>query len=30
VTYTDGGAKTLWTDFKAQKSVPLPDWVEPS
>jgi acyl-CoA thioester hydrolase len=25
--YAEGGAKTVWTDFKAQKSVPLPDWV---
>jgi acyl-CoA thioester hydrolase len=23
----EGGATTVWTDFKAQKSVPLPDWV---
>lgn len=27
VIYAEGGAKTVWTDFKAQKSVPLPDWV---
>lgn len=25
--YAEGGAKTVWTDFKAQKSIPLPDWV---
>jgi acyl-CoA thioester hydrolase len=25
--YAEGGAKTVWTDFKAQKSTPLPDWV---
>lgn len=25
--YAEGGAKTVWTDFKAQKSVPLPDAV---
>jgi acyl-CoA thioester hydrolase len=25
--YAEGGAKTVWTDFQAQKSVPLPDWV---
>ena len=25
--HAEGGAKTVWTDFKAQKSVPLPDWV---
>jgi len=27
VIYAEGGAKTVWTDFKAQKSVPLPDWL---
>jgi acyl-CoA thioester hydrolase len=27
VIYAEGGAKTVWTDFKAQKSVPLPDWM---
>jgi acyl-CoA thioester hydrolase len=27
VIYAEGGAKTVWTDFKAQKSTPLPDWV---
>jgi len=27
VIYAEGGAKTVWTDFKAQKSVPLPDGV---
>ncbi|MDH5339215.1 MAG: acyl-CoA thioesterase [Rubrivivax sp.] len=27
VLYAEGGAKTVWTDFKAQKSVPLPDWM---
>jgi acyl-CoA thioester hydrolase len=25
--YAEGGAKTVWTDFKAQRSTPLPDWV---
>jgi acyl-CoA thioester hydrolase len=25
--YAEGGAKTVWTDFHAQKSTPLPDWV---
>jgi acyl-CoA thioester hydrolase len=25
--YAEGGAKTVWTDFRAQKSVPLPDWM---
>jgi acyl-CoA thioester hydrolase len=27
VICADGGAKTVWVDFKAQKSVPLPDWL---
>jgi acyl-CoA thioester hydrolase len=27
VIHAEGGSKTVWTDFKAQKSVPLPDWV---
>jgi acyl-CoA thioester hydrolase len=27
IVYAEGGAKTVWTDYKAQKSVPLPDWV---
>ena len=27
VIYAEGGAKTVWTDFQAQKSVPLPAWV---
>ena len=27
VTYAEGGAKTVWTDFKAQKSMPMPDWM---
>ena len=25
--YAEGGSKTVWTDFRKQKSVPLPDWV---
>ncbi len=25
--YAEGGAKTVWTDFRAQKSAPLPDWL---
>ena len=29
VIYAEGGALTVWTDFKAQKSVPLPDWIRP-
>jgi acyl-CoA thioester hydrolase len=27
VVYAEGGAKTVWTDFRLQKSVPLPDWM---
>jgi acyl-CoA thioester hydrolase len=27
LTYAEGGAKTVWTDFHAQKSAPLPDWL---
>jgi acyl-CoA thioester hydrolase len=27
VIYAEGGAKTVWTDFKAQKSAPLPEWL---
>jgi acyl-CoA thioester hydrolase len=25
--HAEGGATTVWTDFKAQKSVPLPEWM---
>ena len=25
--YASGGATTVWVDFRAQKSVPLPDWL---
>ena len=25
--YAEGGAKTVWTDARLQKSVPLPDWL---
>lgn len=25
--YAEGGAKAVWTDFVAQKSAPLPDWL---
>ena len=25
--YAEGGAKTVWTDAQAQKSVPLPEWL---
>ena len=27
VIYAEGGSKTVWTDFKAQKSHPLPEWL---
>lgn len=27
VIYASGGAKTVWVDFPAGKSVPLPDWL---
>jgi acyl-CoA thioester hydrolase len=27
VVYAEGGATAVWTEFKAQKSVPLPDWL---
>jgi acyl-CoA thioester hydrolase len=27
VLYAAGGATTVWVDFKAQKSRPLPDWL---
>lgn len=26
VIWAEGGAKTVWTDYAAKKSVPLPDW----
>ena len=29
VLYATGGATTVWVDFPAQKSVPLPDWIRP-
>ena len=25
--YASGGATTVWTDFPAQKSAPMPDWL---
>jgi acyl-CoA thioester hydrolase len=25
--YAEGGARTVWTDYAARKSVPLPDWL---
>ena len=27
VVHASGGATVVWTDFAAQKSVPVPDWV---
>ena len=27
IVYAEGGSKTVWTDFKAQKSAPMPDWL---
>lgn len=27
--YAAGGATTVWMDFPAQKSAPLPDWLRP-
>ena len=27
VVYASGGATTVWVDFPAQKSAPLPDWL---
>ena len=27
VVCAEGGATTVWVDFKAQKSAPLPDWM---
>jgi acyl-CoA thioester hydrolase len=29
VLYASGGATTVWVDFPAQKSAPLPDWLRP-
>jgi acyl-CoA thioester hydrolase len=26
VLYAEGGAKTVWTDYAAKKSMPMPDW----
>ena len=25
--HAEGGSKTVWTDFKAQKSAPMPEWL---
>jgi acyl-CoA thioester hydrolase len=27
VIHAEGGSTTVWTDFKAQKSAPLPEWL---
>ena len=27
VIYAEGGSTTVWTDFNAQKSAPLPEWL---
>ncbi len=27
VLYAAGGARTVWVDFRKQKSMPLPDWL---
>jgi acyl-CoA thioester hydrolase len=27
VIYAEGGSKTVWTDFKAQKSALMPEWL---
>jgi acyl-CoA thioester hydrolase len=27
VIYAAGGATTVWVDFQAQKSLPLPQWL---
>jgi acyl-CoA thioester hydrolase len=26
VLYAEGGARIVWTDFKARRSAPIPDW----
>jgi acyl-CoA thioester hydrolase len=26
VVYAEGGARTVWTDYPAKKSAPMPDW----
>jgi acyl-CoA thioester hydrolase len=26
VLYAEGGARTVWTDYAARKSAPIPDW----
>jgi acyl-CoA thioester hydrolase len=27
VIYAEGGSTTVWTDFKAQQSAPMPEWL---
>jgi acyl-CoA thioester hydrolase len=27
VIYAEGGSTTVWTDFRQQKSAPMPDWL---
>jgi acyl-CoA thioester hydrolase len=27
VVYANGGATTVWVDFKKQQSMPMPDWL---
>jgi acyl-CoA thioester hydrolase len=27
VLYAEGGALTVWTDYQARRSAPLPDWL---
>ena len=27
VVYAEGGATTVWSDYAAKKSAPLPDWL---
>jgi acyl-CoA thioester hydrolase len=26
VVYAEGGARTVWTDYAAKRSAPMPDW----
>ena len=27
VIYAEGGAKTVWSDYRAKRAAPLPDWL---
>jgi acyl-CoA thioester hydrolase len=29
VLYAEGGARIVWTDFRARRSAPLPEWFRP-